>query len=82
MGATICGYFSTTTDSPVSIAGGDSFWGLLNLGGWVQEFIMVSIAGGDSFWGLLISIIFAPLPITVSIAGGDSFWGLLPLWVV
>ena len=36
----------------VSIAGGDSFWGLLRSVCDEQRSVAVSIAGGDSFWGL------------------------------
>ena len=42
------------TYNPVSIAGGDSFWGLHSGVTDIAVIDHVSIAGGDSFWGLPI----------------------------
>ena len=43
---------STANVLRVSIAGGDSFWGLRNFLFVGAVVVLVSIAGGDSFWGL------------------------------
>ncbi|MCB0000556.1 MAG: hypothetical protein KDE56_32545, partial [Anaerolineales bacterium] len=61
----------------VSIAMGDSFWGLLKKIEASIQNVKVSIAMGDSFWGLLGPALMPNLYAKVSIAMGDSFWGLL-----
>ena len=53
LGATISYSIEYHTHIIVSIAGGDSFWGLHSILLLMSLFPHVSIAGGDSFWGLL-----------------------------
>ena len=62
----------------VSIAGGDSWVGILPSLSFFHWYWPVSIAGGDSWVGIQGTLDGVRVPPLVSIAGGDSWVGIRP----